>query len=284
MKLRLTVLNVLSLTALALTMTACGNANQAADGDATRQVKVVGYTANVPFVYLDEDGELTGYEPAVLRAIDELLTQYEFSYEGMDFAAMPVALEAGNAQIAVCMLVKSEERLERFIFPEEPSTLSPMNFLIKEGRDDIQVFDDIGGKIVATGNSGYEYVHMVKWNEKHPGNEIQFWLTNETNSADVYPKILAGEIDAQLLYPQGFQYIEEDQGWSGLALSPVVFVEDTYFMLGKDETELRDAIDGALKTLKADGTLGKISEEWLGEDVFEVYKDIFAAQGDWQEK
>ncbi|MDR3148442.1 MAG: transporter substrate-binding domain-containing protein [Oscillospiraceae bacterium] len=252
-------------------------------GAEIRKISVVGYTANKPFVYLDEDGTLTGYEPAVLRAIDELLPQYEFSYEGMDFAAMPVALESGAAQIAVCMLVKSEERLKRFIFPNNPSTLSPMNFIIKEGRTDIQTFDDIGGKRVITTNSGYEYTHMVKWNENHPGNEIIFDFYNETNSDDTYPKILADKADAILTYPAGFEYNVTEKGYTGLALSPVVFVEDTYYMIAQSETQLRDDIDGALEQLLADGTLRQLSEEWLGEDVFAVYGGIFASQGEWQE-
>ncbi|MDR2359998.1 MAG: transporter substrate-binding domain-containing protein [Oscillospiraceae bacterium] len=265
-------------------LTACSETEDpSSDGQDVRKISVVGYSANKPFVYLNEDGVLEGYEPAVLRAIDELLPQYEFSYEGMDFAAMPVALESGSAQIAVCMLVKSEERLQRFIFPENPSTLSPMNFVIKEGRTDIQTFDDIGGKVVITGNSGYEYTHMVKWNEKHPGNEIIFDFYNETNADDIYPKILAGKADANLVYPAGFEYNVTEKGWTGLQLSPVVFVEDTYFMLGQNETQLRDDIDGALEQLLADGTLGRLSEEWLGEDVFTVYADIFESQGEWQE-
>jgi L-cystine transport system substrate-binding protein len=248
-----------------------------------RQIKVVHYTSNKPFVILDEEGNSTGYEIEVLREIDKLLPQYEFSFEGMDFAAMPVALESGAAQIAVCMLVKSEERQARFIFPNQPSTLSPMCFIIKEGRTDIQTFDDIGGKVVITGNSGYEYTHMVKWNENHPDNQIIFEYRTEANSADTYPKILDGRADAILAYPQGFQYIVEDQGWEGLALSPVVFIEDTYYMLAKEETQLRDDIDTAIIELLENGTIGKLSEEWLGEDVFTVYGEQFNSQGEWQE-
>ncbi|MBW4840255.1 MAG: transporter substrate-binding domain-containing protein, partial [Paenibacillaceae bacterium] len=44
---------------------------------------------------------------------------------------------------------------------------------------------------------------------------------------------------------------------------------DILFVFRKDdpdEQKLADAIDGAIKELKADGTLGKLSKEWLGED------------------
>ena len=37
-----------------------------------------------------------------------------------------------------------------------------------------------------------------------------------------------------------------------------------YYILPKDETELRDKIDEAIKQLKADGTLKKLSEQFFG--------------------
>ena len=39
-----------------------------------------------PYCYLDENGNLAGYEYEVLKAVNELLPQYEFTYETFDFA------------------------------------------------------------------------------------------------------------------------------------------------------------------------------------------------------
>ncbi|MDR0862467.1 MAG: transporter substrate-binding domain-containing protein [Oscillospiraceae bacterium] len=248
-----------------------------------RKINVVGYTGNKPFVYLDENGVLQGYEPEVLRKIDELLPQYEFTYDGMDFSAMPVALESGSAQIAVCMLVKSEERLEKFIFPEHASTLAPMHFVLKEGRTDIQTFDDFAGNVLVSGNSGYEYIYVVKWNEKHADKPIIFDFYTEANFNDTYDRIAKGEVDGVLTYAESFQYAVSELGITGVELSPVVFVEDTYFMIAQKETELRDAIDGALEQLQNDGTLSALATEYLGRDVFTEFGDLFTAQGQWQQ-
>ena len=43
----------------------------------------------------------------------------------------------------------------------------------------------------------------------------------------------------------------------------------TYYLYRKDETELRDAIDGALKTLKENGKLSELAIKWVGYDVTE---------------
>lgn len=42
---------------------------------------------------------------------------------------------------------------------------------------------------------------------------------------------------------------------------------ETVVALKKDQPELRDAINGALDELSADGTLTKISEKYFGEDI-----------------
>lgn len=39
-----------------------------------------------PYCYIDENGQPAGYELEVLKAIDELLPQYEFEFEPTEFA------------------------------------------------------------------------------------------------------------------------------------------------------------------------------------------------------
>ena len=39
-----------------------------------------------------------------------------------------------------------------------------------------------------------------------------------------------------------------------------------YYVLPKDQEELREKLDDALKELKADGTLTKLSKKWFGQD------------------
>ena len=42
-----------------------------------------------------------------------------------------------------------------------------------------------------------------------------------------------------------------------------------YFLFSKNETDFQTAFDAALKEMKEDGTLGKLCEEWVGEDLTE---------------
>jgi L-cystine transport system substrate-binding protein len=45
-----------------------------------------------------------------------------------------------------------------------------------------------------------------------------------------------------------------------------VNVTSTYYVFSKDNTELQQAFDEGLKTIKENGKLAEISEKWLGGD------------------
>ena len=97
---------VLTGIASALLLGACGNADaseddqeSAANPDAETIVVGTG-NAYQPFVYLDENGELDGYDVAVLKAVDEKLDQYNFEYESSDFKNILTSLQAGKVDLA----------------------------------------------------------------------------------------------------------------------------------------------------------------------------------------
>lgn len=110
--------------ASALLLGACGNADaseddQEAAANPDAETIVVG-TGNAyqPFVYLDENGELEGYDVAVLKAVDEKLDQYNFEYESSDFKNILTSLQAGKVDLAAHQYQYNDERAEKYLFGE----------------------------------------------------------------------------------------------------------------------------------------------------------------------
>jgi L-cystine transport system substrate-binding protein len=68
-------------------LTACGTNNETKTSDANVKTIIVG-TGNhyEPYCYLEKDGNLSGYEYEVLKAVNELLPQYKFEFQTYDFA------------------------------------------------------------------------------------------------------------------------------------------------------------------------------------------------------
>ncbi len=53
-----------------------------------------------PACYLDDNGEIAGYDYEVLKAVDELLPQYKFEYQTFDFQNVLLSLDSGKIDLA----------------------------------------------------------------------------------------------------------------------------------------------------------------------------------------
>ncbi len=229
-----------------------------------------------PFGYLDADGNLIGYDVDVLKAVDEYLDDYTFNLSAMDFSTCVVSIDSGAADMVSHQLVKSEERKEKYIFPDQYYCLSPMRLVVKKGSN-IKSLDDMAGKSLYMNPASYEYGLLTAYNEEHPGKEIVINAVSDMTTADCYKAVANGTVDAELTYQSTYESIVEEIGLADqLETTEVVLVEDTYQMISKDKPELAERVSEALKSLKEDGTLGEISEKWFGSDYFAEYEDMIS--------
>lgn len=237
------------------------------------QVSVLTYNANPPYCYLDDNGNLVGYDVDVLKAVDERLDDYSFNIDSMDFNAMITACESGSADLVSCQLVPNEDRKSKFIFSNEAICLSPMVFAVADPN--IKTLDDMAGKTVAGSQTSYEWGMLEAYNEKYPDKAVIQKAIASATSADIFNMIATGQVDSTLMYDGSFDTVNEQTG-AGLYKTDVVMCESTYFMFNKDQEELRDAVDQVLKEMKEDGSLAEISEQDLGVDVFTAYADALS--------
>ena len=250
------------------------DSSSAAGGSASgTTVSVLTYNGNPPYCYLDDAGNLVGYDVDVLKAVDERLDDYSFSIDSMDFNAMITACESGSAELVSCQLVPNEDRKAKFIFCEEPFCLSPMVFATADPN--CKTLDDMAGKSTIATPGGYEYGMLQAYNEKYPDKALTFETVSSLTMADAFKMISTGQVDSFLCYDGTFDAVNEEVG-AGLYKTDVVMCESTYFMFNKDQTELRGAVDGVLKEMKSDGSLAKIAEQDLGTDVFSAYGDALS--------
>ncbi|MDD6706336.1 MAG: transporter substrate-binding domain-containing protein [Olsenella sp.] len=212
------------------------------------------YNSNPPCCYVDENGNPIGYDVDVIKAVDDKLDDYSFSIDTLDFSAMITACESGAAPFVSCQLVPNDECKSKFIFCEEPFTLSPMVFAVADPN--IKTLDDMAGHSVLSSPANYKYGMLESYNEKYPDKALVLQTTSNTTPADGFKMVATGQIDAVLCYDGGFDTINDSAG-TGLYKTDVVMCESTYFMFSQSQTELRDAVNQAVKNLKADGGSAK---------------------------
>lgn len=241
-----------------------------ADGEVTEVLVAVENAAN-PISFTNNEGELDGYEVDILKALNEVIDGYQINYESVSAEAAQVGLDTGKYAFIGGALFKTEEREELYLFPEENTGISTIEIYKRADDDSIQTLDDLVGKVVhpVTPNGGI-YNLLTAYNEEHPDAQIDIQLGESGNFAQRFQALNDGVSDAVVM-PSNFganDIIEELDLNVGTADEPVQ-VNPTYFVLAKDQEDLKEKLDAAIAQLKEDGTLAELSEKWYSENLFD---------------
>jgi L-cystine transport system substrate-binding protein len=226
-----------------------------------------------PYCFLDKNGELTGFEKAVLDEVNKLLPQYKFTYKIFDFANVLLSLESGSIDIGAHQFEFNTERAAKYLYGKEGYTTYNLNLVVREDNNSIKSFEDLKGKVlVSTSTTNNSYYIANKWNTDH-GNIYKIAF------ADSDPLMLegieSGIYDAFVLLKRRVpNYIEQYKA-KIKAVGDPVSSSDAYYIYNKHNgQQLRKDIDEALVKLKENGTLSRLSVEWIGEDVVPAIGDF----------
>jgi L-cystine transport system substrate-binding protein len=286
MKRRLVCAAAAALTAvLVLALAGCGGSGgsggtggAARESGGVQKIKVGTITTYVPFAYLDEAGVLQGYDVEVLRAVDRLLPQYEFEFEGVEFTTLFPSLKDGHFDMVTCQLERNAEREAQYIFTKEVYFDFVAYFVVLESNNAVTDIESMRGKIVGSAAASNQYTFLASYLAENPGAFEIAPYVGASSDADIYMNLSTGAWDAALLTK--FDVIRIMQNYPDIKLKVsrkdgeeyIVTHSPTFFLLSQINVVLRDAVDGALKTLKADGTVNRLQEELLGQLFFDFTK------------
>ncbi|MNO19012.1 L-cystine-binding protein TcyK precursor [compost metagenome] len=240
----------------------------AAASAASGEVKkiIVGTGTGFPKVcFIDENGKLTGFDVELVREIDNRLAEYEFEFQTQEFSNLLLSLETKKIDFVAHEMEKNPERTEKYLFNKEPYAHWRNKIIVAKDNDTIHSLDDLKGKKVLTSATSAQAQILENYNKEN-NNAIEIVYQNGAAN-DTVNQLTSGRVDATLGADFSLSLIDP-QGklkTTGEELSQA----DILFVFRKDDPEgqkLSDAIDEVIKELKADGTLGKLSKEWLGDD------------------
>jgi polar amino acid transport system substrate-binding protein len=231
-----------------------------------------------PWLWVDEDGRVSGYDAEVIYAIDELLPQYELKFEVTEFASLFTGVDTGRYTMAVNNFNWREDRAEKYLFGEEYVCYEKEAIYVRKGYTEITDLSDIGGhRAFTTGNGLMTQLFLEQYNEENPDNPVELVYT-DADQLKQFQDIHAGVADFGFLsrcsltnyleiYPtfyDDFDIIELTDEESESICSPF-----TYFIYAKtpEGEALKEAVDEALRELKENGTIKELSEEYIGYDV-----------------
>ncbi|MDR1979248.1 MAG: transporter substrate-binding domain-containing protein [Synergistaceae bacterium] len=229
-----------------------------------RRIAVGVGNAFEPYAYIDANNQPAGYDVAVLKAVDERLPQYEFEFESLEFRNLLLSIDAGKLDIASQQFETNPEREAKYLFTQEGFANYDKRIIVKKGRTDIKSIDDLVGKKVSVGSGSNSAAILEKYNAEHDKKiEIVYRSSGQVD----YDNVVNGRTDAAIMTRRVFERTNKALGGGLDIVEDNLFSKsDAYFILAKKETQLRDDIDAALRELKKDGTLSKLSFEYTNAD------------------
>lgn len=225
-----------------------------------------------PFTYVDDKGNLTGFDIEVLKEVERRKPDLHFNFKTMDLASAFIAMQSKQVDLIANQMSCRPEREAKYIFTNTVNNYTETYIMVKEDRDDIKTLDDLKGKKVASQESSEGAKLLHAYDQEH-NLGIQFIPING-GSAESVNLVVTGRADASLGYIYNIESAKKDQGYPVKAVGDPVQEVPTYYLFRKDPQmqKVADEIDQVLKEMKADGTLKKLSVQYLGADYTEPRK------------
>lgn len=251
----------------------CGSdeSDNSASGNKDAKNIVVATRGTVkPYSYTDDDGKLTGYDVEVLKEIEKRDPSLHFTFKPMAVDAAFVAMDSSQVDMIANQMRHSPARDEKYIFPKELNNYTVRKLVVPKDDDTTKSLDDLKGKKVAvTTNS--EFADLVKKFNEAADTPIEIVYTDK-GPLETMNLVATGRAQAAGEYEYIVSVAQKDKNLPIKTVGPTLTQVPTYFLLRKDDDmqQVADKIDAALKAMKEDGTLKKLSEKYLGADYTEA--------------
>ena len=248
------LVSVLLVAACSVSLVACGGKKEEEKKAEEDKTLVMATNAEFPPYEYYEGEEVIGIDVDIAKAVAEELGM-ELKIEDMAFDSVIPAVSSGKADIALAGLTVTDERKENLNFTDTYAKATQV-IIVKEdsaivGPDDLE-----GKKIgVQLGTTGDLYASDIKDAEVEQYNK----------GFEAVQATMQGKIDAVIIDSEpAKEFVAEAEG---LKILDEAFTEEEYAIgIAKDNDELLEKVNKALKSLKESGKLDEIVAEYIKAD------------------
>lgn len=274
MKKLLSVLLAISMIAAMVAMTACsgngdnnsssketkpetkastdsGTEKKEADGDKKKTLTMATNAKFPPYEFYDGE-EIVGIDAEVAKAIADKLGM-ELVIDDMEFNAILSAVQSGKADMGMAGMTVDEERLQSVNFSD--SYAKGVQVVIVKEDSPIASIDDLAGKKIGVqlSTTGDNYA-----SEDFGDDNVEKY----SSGAEAVLALSQGKIDAVIIDNEPAKSFVK--GTEGLKILETKYADEDYAIcFAKENTELMEKVNNALKELIADGTVKKIIDKYI---------------------
>ena len=266
-----------SLAALGLVaagvLAACSGGAKKEAAASKKEIIVATNATPKPFNY-EENGELTGYEIEVVRAIFKDSDKYDVKFEKTEWSGVFAGLDADRYQMAVNNISYTKERAEKYLYAA-PTAKNPNVLVVKKDDSSIKSLDDIGGKSTEVVQGTTSAKQLEDYNKQHSDNPTVLNYTR-ADFQQIMGRLSDGQFDYKIFDKIGVETVIKNQGLDNLKVIELPSDQQPYVypLLAKGQDELKTFVDKRIQELYKDGTLEKLSKQFFGDTYLPAEADI----------
>ncbi|MCT2928004.1 amino acid ABC transporter substrate-binding protein, partial [Streptococcus thermophilus] len=167
-------------------------ASKSSGAKETINFATVGTTA--PFSY-EENGELTGYDVEVAKAVFKDSDKYEVKFQKTEWSSVFTGLDSAKYQMAGNNISYSEERAQKYLFSYPIGTTPAVLTVPKDSN--IKKYDDIAGHSTQVVQGTTTATQLTEFNDKHSDKPVELNYTNE-NITQMLTSLNEGKYDFKI--------------------------------------------------------------------------------------
>ncbi|MDF3382205.1 MULTISPECIES: ABC transporter substrate-binding protein [Sulfitobacter] len=220
-------------------------------------LKIGSYPANPPWEFKNEAGAFEGFEVDIINEVAARLGKTT-EISGYDFRALFVATASGRVDAVISSLTITDERLEAQSFTQ-PYFSGALGVGTKTDAG-IADLDGLEGKRIGSIATSFPE-NWLKEREDELG--FKSYSSYDT-TANMLTDLRSGRIDAAVNDIVSLRYAFAQPTMQGLQVSVEIPTGDKFAIMMPKGSEHLEAVNGAISSMKEDGTMAALYEKWLG--------------------
>lgn len=216
-----------------------------------------------PMGFRDEKGDLVGFDIDLAKAVGKELGM-EVKFKPIDWNAKEAELKAGTVNCIWNGMSATPERKKSMALSDKYLDNKIVLMAMKDGDVNVTSADQLKDVKIGT-QTDSAALEMLKANKDYDSfkDNITEYPTYDAAIMD----LKAGRVDVIAVDQVLGQYTNKNLG--DIMKECSYNLGNDYYVIGfaKDNEELRDKVNDALKKLYKDGEMKEISEKWFGTDI-----------------
>ncbi|MER2262928.1 MAG: transporter substrate-binding domain-containing protein [Psychrobacillus sp.] len=212
-----------------------------------------------PFNYLDDQGELTGFDVDISNELAKRLG-VKANFITSKWEGLIGGLKADKFDIIIGQMTVTEERKKSVDFTD-PYVITGSVLITREETNDISKLEDIKGKKVGVGG-GTTFEEIAK---SVDGADVKLYKAFTDYLEDLKNERLDVIINDQLL----MSYNIKENKLPIKVASEILKVDEVGMAVNKGNEDFIEKVNEALRDMKEDGTYNEIYKKWFGSDPVE---------------